>query len=160
IDAAAAAAALIVVSPALIVIAAAILLTMGLPVLHADRRAGLRGRPFTMWKFRTMTGACGADGRLLPDDRRLTALGRWLRQYSLDELPELVHVLAGQMSLVGPRPLPLRYVGRYTPSQSRRLRALPGLTGLAQVRGRNALSWERRFALDVWYVDHRTAALD
>jgi lipopolysaccharide/colanic/teichoic acid biosynthesis glycosyltransferase len=116
--------------------------------------------PFTLWKFRSMTNACDAGGRLLPDAERMTTLGRWLRRSSLDELPELIHVLRGTMSLVGPRPLPLAYIPRYSPAQARRLDVLPGLTGLAQVRGRNALDWNDRLGLDTWYVDHRTARLD
>lgn len=159
-DVAIAAAALVVLLPVLALVAAAVLLTMGWPVLYSDQRAGLRGRPFAMKKFRTMTNACGPDGRLLADERRLTPLGRVLRQCSLDELPELFHVLTGEMSLVGPRPLPVRYLTRYTPEQARRLEVKPGVTGLAQARGRNSLSWPRKFALDVWYVDHRTARLD
>jgi lipopolysaccharide/colanic/teichoic acid biosynthesis glycosyltransferase len=151
---------LVCTMPLLIVIALAIRATLGRPVFYGERRAGRGGVPFTLWKFRSMTNACDAGGRLLPDAERMTTLGRWLRRSSLDELPELIHVLRGTMSLVGPRPLPLAYIPRYSPAQARRLDVLPGLTGLAQVRGRNALDWNDRLGLDTWYVDHRTARLD
>ena len=118
------------------------------------------GRPFMMFKFRTMLDRTGADGQPLPDAERLTPFGRRLRGTSLDELPELLNVIRGDMSLVGPRPLLMRYLDRYTPEQSRRHEVRPGLTGWAQVNGRNALAWEAKFALDVWYVDHRSLALD
>jgi lipopolysaccharide/colanic/teichoic acid biosynthesis glycosyltransferase len=151
---------LLVLAPLLAAIALAIAVTMGWPILHAQRRTGLGGRPFVLRKFRTMTCACGDDGRLLPDADRLTPLGRVLRATSLDELPELLHVVAGTMSLVGPRPLPTIYLARYSAHQARRLEVKPGVTGVAQVLGRNALPWQRRFTLDVWYVDHRSFALD
>lgn len=153
-------AALLLIAPALLVIAVAIRLTLGGPVLFRQRRPGLGGRPFTIFKFRTMTDACDAQGQLLPDSQRLTALGRWLRATSLDELPELINVLRGEMSLVGPRPLLIEYLDRYSPGQSRRHEAKPGITGWAQINGRNALSWEEKFELDVWYVDHRSMWLD
>ena len=133
---------------------------LGRPVLFRQTRAGRFGKPFTLVKFRTMRDATGPDGRPLPDEQRLTRLGRFLRRTSLDELPQLVNVLRGEMSLVGPRPLIAQYVDRYTPEQARRLEMKPGLTGWAQVNGRNGLSWEDKFALDVWYVEHWSLRLD
>jgi len=133
---------------------------LGRPALFRQLRPGLHGKPFKMVKFRTMTDECSADGELLPDDKRLTAFGRTLRATSLDELPELWNVLRGEMSLVGPRPLLMEYLPLYSPEQSRRLDVRPGITGWAQVNGRNAVSWEERFKLDVWYVDHRSFWLD
>ncbi len=133
---------------------------LGSPVLFRQVRPGLHGRPFMMVKFRTMTDERGADGELLPDAQRLTAFGRFLRATSLDELPELWNVLCGEMSLVGPRPLLMEYLPLYSPEQARRHEVRPGITGWAQVNGRNALSWEERFKLDVWYVDHRSLWLD
>jgi sugar transferase EpsL len=152
--------ALLALAPLLLVLALLVRVKLGAPVLYRAQRAGLGGRPFTLYKFRSMTNARGADGQLLPDEERLTPFGRFLRSATLDELPELWNVLKGDMSLVGPRPLHLHYVPRYTPEQRRRLDAKPGLTGWAVVHGRNALSWEERFALDVWYVDHQSFALD
>ncbi len=152
--------ALVLLWPLLVVIALAVFVTVGRPILYAEERAGTRGTPFVLRKFRTMTGGLDATGQLLPDERRLTRLGRFLRSTSLDELPELLHVLRGEMSLVGPRPLPVRYVPRYTREQARRLDVPPGITGLAQIRGRNALSWDERFALDLQYVEARSAWLD
>ena len=146
--------------PILAATALAVRLTMGSPVLFRQQRPGLRGKPFDLLKFRTMTDARDADGDVLSDEQRLTRLGRFLRSTSLDELPELINVLKGDMSLVGPRPLLMRYLDRYTPEQARRHEVTPGITGWAQVNGRNALSWEDRFALDVWYVDHRSFGLD
>jgi sugar transferase EpsL len=151
---------LILLSPLLGLIALAVRLTMGYPVLFRQRRPGLHGRPFTIYKFRTMTDARGAQGNLLPDERRLTRLGLFLRRTSLDELPELFNVLRGNMSLVGPRPLLMRYLDRYTPEQMRRHQVRPGITGWAQVNGRNAITWDQKFALDVWYVDHWSLRLD
>jgi sugar transferase EpsL len=151
---------LILLSPLLGLIALAVRLTMGYPVLFRQRRPGLHGRPFTIYKFRTMTDARGAQGNLLPDGRRLTRLGLFLRRTSLDELPELFNVLRGNMSLVGPRPLLMRYLDRYTPEQMRRHQVRPGITGWAQVNGRNAITWDQKFALDVWYVDHWSLRLD
>ena len=133
---------------------------IGSPVIFRQERAGQHGVPFTLCKLRTMRDAYAADGSLLPDKDRLTRLGRFLRASSIDELPGLFHVLRGEMSLVGPRPLYAAYVARYTPEQARRLAVKPGITGLAQVRGRNALAWEEKFALDVWYVDHWSLGLD
>lgn len=142
------------------VIALLIRLRMGRPVLYTALRPGLDGRPFLMYKFRTMTD--GRDGyrELSTDAERLTTLGRRLRSLSLDELPELFNVLRGEMSLVGPRPLRIEYLNRYTPHQARRHEVKPGITGWAQINGRNALGWEERFDLDVWYVDHWTVRLD
>lgn len=133
---------------------------LGNPVFFRQTRPGLHGKPFNMLKFRTMTDARGVDGALLPDAVRLTPFGRFLRATSLDELPELWNVLKGDMSLVGPRPLLMEYLPLYSPEQARRHQVRPGITGWAQVNGRNALSWEDKFALDVWYVDHRTLLLD
>lgn len=151
---------LFVLSPLLVVLAVAILLKMGSPVMFKQMRTGLHGHPFYMYKFRTMTNKKDGMGNLLPDDQRLTRLGKILRSSSLDELPELINVLKGDMSLVGPRPLLKRYLERYTPDQARRHEVKPGITGWAQVNGRNALSWEEKFALDVWYVDNQSLWLD
>jgi lipopolysaccharide/colanic/teichoic acid biosynthesis glycosyltransferase len=135
-------------------------LKLGSPAFFRQTRPGLHGQPFEMVKFRTMTDARGADGALLPDAERLTPFGRFLRATSLDELPELWNVLKGDMSLVGPRPLLMEYLPLYSPEQARRHTVRPGVTGWAQVNGRNAISWEEKFALDVWYVDHQSLALD
>jgi lipopolysaccharide/colanic/teichoic acid biosynthesis glycosyltransferase len=159
-DAGAAALGLVVLSPLLAAVALAVRLRLGAPVLFRQERPGLHGRPFVLVKFRTMRDATDAAGRPLPDERRLTPLGRWLRSTSLDELPELWNVLRGEMSLVGPRPLLMQYLPLYSPEQARRHEVRPGVTGWAQVNGRNALGWEERFALDVWYVDHRSLRLD
>lgn len=133
---------------------------LGSPVFFRQTRPGQRGKPFQMVKFRTMTAELGPDGQLLPDAVRLTQFGRFLRATSLDELPELWNVLKGDMSLVGPRPLLMEYLRLYSPEQARRHEVRPGITGWAQVNGRNALSWEDKFKLDVWYVDHRSLWLD
>lgn len=133
---------------------------IGVPSLFFQDRPGLNGRLFRLYKFRTMRDATGRDGRSLPDAERMTRLGGWMRKWSLDELPELFNVLKGDMSLVGPRPLLPQYLGRYTPEQARRHEVKPGLTGWAQVNGRNAITWEEKFALDVWYVDNRSIWLD
>ncbi|HPL96616.1 MAG TPA: sugar transferase [Smithellaceae bacterium] len=152
--------ALVVLSPMMIFLAAAIRWKLGTPVLFRQQRPGLNGRPFWLLKFRTMTDACDAGGKLLPDAARLTAFGRFLRAASLDELPELFNVLKGDMSLVGPRPLLMQYLDRYTPEQARRHEVRPGITGWAQVNGRNAITWEEKFKLDVWYVDNWSLWLD
>lgn len=151
---------LIVLSLPLGLLALLVRYRLGSPVLFKQERPGLHGRPFTMYKFRTMTDERGLDSELLPDEVRLTPFGKFLRAFSLDELPELVNVLKGDMSLVGPRPLLMRYLPRYTPEQYRRHEVKPGMTGWAQVNGRNALSWEEKFTHDVWYVNHRNMALD
>ena len=152
--------ALVLLSPVLAVVWVLVRLRMGTPVLFRQQRPGRHGRPFEMAKFRTMTDARDADGNLLPDAERLTALGQWLRRSSIDELPELLNVLAGDMSLVGPRPLLMQYLPLYSPEQARRHEVRPGITGWAQVNGRNAVSWPEKFELDVWYVDHRSTKLD
>lgn len=152
--------ALIVLAPLLVVLFFAVRRRLGTPALFRQVRPGRGGRPFEMIKFRTMTDARDAAGRLLPDVERLHPFGRWLRATSLDELPELWNVLAGDMSLVGPRPLLMEYLPLYTNEQARRHEVRPGITGWAQINGRNALSWEEKFQLDVWYVDNRTLALD
>ena len=152
--------ALVALSPVLAAIAGAVRVTMGSPVLFRQQRPGLQGEPFTLLKFRTMTGERTADGTPLPDADRLTRLGRLLRASSLDELPELINVVRGEMSIVGPRPLLMEYLGRYSQQQFRRHDARPGITGWSQINGRNALSWEQKFAFDVWYVDHQSLALD
>lgn len=141
-------------------VALAIWLTMGRPVLFRQKRAGLYGRVFEIWKFRTMTNERDESGRLLPDEKRLTRLGRFLRSTSLDELPQVWNVLRGEMSLVGPRPLLPEYLERYTPEQARRHEVRPGITGWAQVNGRNETTWEERFRRDVWYVDNWSLWLD
>ena len=147
-------------APLLLVVAILVRLKLGSPVLFIQERPGLRGRPFRMVKFRTMTDARGPDGELLPDEQRLTSFGRFLRATSLDEFPEMWNVLIGDMSVVGPRPLLMRYVARYDAFQARRMEVKPGVTGWAQINGRNTLTWEEKFAHDVWYVDHRTFWLD
>ena len=151
---------IILLAPVMLAVALLVLLTMGRPVLFRQQRPGLRGKPFTLYKFRTMRDARTASGELLPDDLRLTTFGKWLRSTSLDELPELFNVLKGEMSLVGPRPLLMEYLPRYSPEQARRHEVKPGITGWAQVNGRNALTWEEKFRMDVWYVDHWNLWLD
>ena len=160
IDVVGATVALIVLSPLIVTTAFAVRLRLGTPIIFAQTRPGLDAKPFVLFKFRTMLEAVDEDGRPLSDGLRLTRLGRFLRSTSLDELPELINVLRGDMSLVGPRPLLTSYVERYSPAQARRHEVRPGLTGLAQVSGRNTLSWEERFQLDLWYVQHRTTLLD
>lgn len=152
--------ALVVLAPVLLIIAVMVRWKLGSPVLFTQTRPGLHGRPFTIYKFRTMLDAVDQQGRALSDEARLTRLGSVLRSSSLDELPELINVLKGDMSLVGPRPLIMAYLDRYTPEQARRMDVLPGITGLAQVSGRNAVSWEERFRLDVRYIDEWSLALD
>jgi sugar transferase EpsL len=156
----AAALALLLLSSLLIVLALLVRLVLGSPVLFRQQRAGLHSQVFTLYKFRTMTDECDEHGHLLPDARRLPPFGRFLRSSSLDELPALLNVLRGEMNLVGPRPLLARYLDRYTPQQARRHEVRPGITGWAQVNGRNALSWEEKLEMDVWYVDHRSFWLD
>ena len=147
-------------APLLLVVAILVRLKLGSPVLFVQERPGLRARPFRMVKFRTRTDARGPDGELLPDEQRLTPFGRFLRATSLDEFPEMWNVLLGDMSVVGPRPLLMRYVPRYSPFQARRMEVKPGVTGWAQVNGRSAIGWDEKFALDIWYVDHRSFWLD
>ena len=147
-------------APLMLVVALFVRLKLGSPVLFIQERPGLRARPFRMVKFRTMTDERGSDGELLPDAQRLTAFGKFLRSTTLDEFPEMWNVLIGDMSVVGPRPLLMRYIPRYDAFQARRMEVKPGVTGWAQVNGRNSLTWEEKFALDVWYVDHRTFWLD
>ncbi|MGE4292205.1 MAG: sugar transferase [Desulfovibrio sp.] len=160
LDLSASLAALALLWPVMLAVALLVRARLGRGVLFRQVRPGLHGKPFTMYKFRTMREATGPNGQPLPDCERLTPLGRFLRSTSLDELPELYNVLRGDMSLVGPRPLLMQYLRRYTPEQARRMEVRPGITGWAQVRGRNALSWEERFSLDVWYVDHHSLRLD
>lgn len=152
--------ALLLLSPLLLVVAVAVRLSLGSPVLFRQDRPGFNGKLFPCIKFRTMTSALDGKGELLPDSERLTPLGIFLRETSIDELPELINVIRGHMSLVGPRPLLPQYLERYTPEQMRRHEVKPGITGWVQVNGRNALPWEQKFALDIWYVDHRTFWLD
>jgi len=147
-------------TPIIALVALAVRSRLGTPVLFTQVRPGLHAAPFTMFKFRTMTEARNAAGDLLPDGMRLTPLGRWLRATSLDELPELWNVLKGDMSLVGPRPLLMDYLPLYTDAQARRHELRPGITGWAQVSGRNAISWEEKFRCDVWYIDHQSIWLD
>lgn len=151
---------LLLLSPVIAVISVLIWRQMGAPVLFRQMRPGLHGKPFEMIKFRTMRHAQDAEGNVLPDVERLTRLGRFLRSSSLDELPELWNVLKGDMSLVGPRPLLMEYLPLYSPEQARRHEVRPGVTGWAQINGRNAISWDEKFALDVWYVDNRSLWLD
>ncbi len=160
IDRLAGTAGLVAAGPVLAATALAIRATMGSPVLFTQQRTGHRGRAFDVIKFRTMRDATGPDGRPLPDVERLTRLGRFLRSTSLDELPQLVNVLRGEVSLVGPRPLMHKYAPLYTPEQRRRFEVLPGITGWAQVNGRNAQDWPTKFRLDVWYVEHWSLWLD
>jgi lipopolysaccharide/colanic/teichoic acid biosynthesis glycosyltransferase len=151
---------LLVFSPLLLVLALLVWAAHGTPVLFRQQRPGYKGRPFRIYKFRTMTDRRTPDGTLLPDAERITRLGRFLRSTSLDELPEFFNVLRGEMSLVGPRPLLMQYLERYSPEQMRRHDVMPGITGWAQVNGRNALTWDEKFALDLWYVDHWSFWLD
>ncbi len=151
---------LLVLAPVFAVVALLVRIKLGAPIFFRQQRPGFGARPFALLKFRTMTDGRDRHGHLLPDAQRLTSFGQFLRSTSLDELPELLNVLKGEMSLVGPRPLLMQYLERYTPEQMRRHNVRPGLTGWAQVNGRNALTWEQKFALDVWYVDHRSLWLD
>jgi sugar transferase EpsL len=151
---------LVVLFPLLLVVGLAIRWKMGWPVFFSQKRPGRKGRPFTLYKFRTMIEKKDSKGQVLSDAVRLTSLGRFLRAASMDELPELFNVLKGDMSLIGPRPLLMQYLDRYTPEQARRHDVRPGITGWAQVNGRNAITWEEKFKLDVWYVDNRSLWLD
>lgn len=160
LDLTAAALGLLLLSPLLALLALLVRFKLGSPVLFRQQRPGLHGKPFMLIKFRTMTDARDAAGNLLPDAQRLTPFGRFLRKTSLDELPELWNVVKGEMSLVGPRPLRMEYLPLYSSEQAQRHAVLPGITGWAQVNGRNALTWEDKFKLDVWYVDHLCAGLD
>ena len=160
IDLIGASVALVALSPLLAVVAIAVRVRMGSPVLFRQTRPGRGGHPFLMTKFRTMTDRRAPDGALLPDADRLTRFGRFLRRTSIDELPELLNVVRGDMSLVGPRPLLMEYLPLYSAEQARRHEVRPGITGWAQVNGRNAVTWDEKFALDVWYVDHRSTRLD
>jgi sugar transferase EpsL len=151
---------IIVFSPFLLIISILVLVNFGTPILFRQKRPGYRSKPFYVYKFRTMTDARDAQSNLLPDSQRITRLGRFLRSTSLDELPEMFNVLKGEMSWVGPRPLLMQYLERYSPEQARRHDVLPGITGWAQINGRNSLTWEEKFKLDVWYVDHQSFGLD
>jgi len=144
----------------LLYVALLVRVKIGSPVLFRQQRSGYRGRPFWLLKFRTMTNARDASGSLLPDTQRLTPFGRWLRATSIDELPELLNILRGEMSFIGPRPLLIQYLPLYSPEQARRHDVKPGLSGWAQINGRNTISWEEKFRLDVWYVDHQNLWLD
>lgn len=160
VDIAGAIIALVLLAPVMFATALLVRLRIGSPVLYGQVRVGAWEKPIRIWKFRTMTDERGPDGQLLPDEQRLTAAGRWLRERSLDELPQLLNVLRGDVSLVGPRPLLVRYLSRYNQRQRRRHDVKPGITGWAQVHGRNALDWPKRLELDVWYVDHASFGLD
>ncbi|HSB65517.1 MAG TPA: sugar transferase [Anaerolineales bacterium] len=151
---------MLVLSPLVFVVCLLVWLNFGLPILFRQQRPGYRGIPFWIYKFRTMTESRDTNGILFPDEQRLTRLGKFLRATSLDELPELYNVLRGEMSLVGPRPLLMQYLERYTPEQARRHAVLPGITGWAQVNGRNTITWQEKFNLDIWYVDHWSLGLD
>jgi len=151
---------LIILSPVMLVVAVVVYVSMGPPVLFKQERAGLNGRPFMLYKFRTMLDLRDEHGNLLPDEKRLTRVGRFLRNWSLDELPQFWNVLKGDMSLVGPRPLLMEYLPFYTEREKLRHSVKPGITGWAQINGRNAISWEEKFKLDVWYVDNWSIWLD
>lgn len=150
----------ILLSPVFMIVTLLVILKLGRPVLFLQQRPGYRSRPFLVYKFRSMTNQRDAQGQLFADADRLTSFGRFLRSSSLDELPELINVIRGEMSLVGPRPLLMKYLDRYSPEQARRHEVLPGITGWAQVNGRNALDWEEKFRLDTWYIDHWSFGLD
>ena len=160
LDISAAAVLLVILSPVILLVAVAVRMLLGQPVLFVQERPGLYGHPFSLVKFRSMLDASDANGEVLSDGERLTGFGRFLRKSSLDELPELWNVLKGDMSLVGPRPLLMEYLPRYTREQMRRHHVRPGITGWAQVNGRNEVDWDERFKLDVWYVDHASVLLD
>lgn len=152
--------AILLLSPLFLLLILLIRKKLGSPVLFSQERPGLHGKPFVIYKFRTMTNQVDENGRLLPDEKRLTAFGRFLRKYSLDEIPQLWNVLRGDLSLVGPRPLLMEYLPLYSARQARRHEVTPGITGWAQVHGRNSISWEEKFELDVWYVDNASFLLD
>lgn len=149
-----------ILSPVLVCVTILVRLKLGSPVIFMQQRPGLRGKPFLIYKLRTMTDERDASGILLPDEMRLTAIGKVLRRFSLDELPQLINVVKGELSLVGPRPLLMEYLPFYSSEQARRHEVKPGITGWAQVNGRNLISWEEKFKLDVWYVDHYSFLLD
>jgi sugar transferase EpsL len=151
---------ILILSPLLLFISFIVGVNYGTPIIFRQKRPGYRGKPFWVYKFRTMTNTHDTQDNLLPDSQRITRLGQFLRSYSLDELPELFNVLRGEMSWIGPRPLLMQYLERYSPEQARRHEVLPGITGWAQINGRNTLTWEEKFKLDVWYVDHRSFWLD
>jgi lipopolysaccharide/colanic/teichoic acid biosynthesis glycosyltransferase len=151
---------LIILSPAILIIILLVGLMLGSPVLFRQTRPGYKGKPFVIYKFRSMTAEKDAEGKLLPDAKRLTRFGQFLRNTSLDELPELFNVIKGEMSLVGPRPLLMEYLPLYTPEQARRHEVKPGITGWAQINGRNTLDWDKRFQMDLWYIDHWSLGLD
>jgi sugar transferase EpsL len=151
---------LIIILPLMLIISPLVWIFLGSPIMFRQPRPGYKGRPFITYKFRTMTNHVGQDGKLLPDAQRLTPFGKFLRSTSLDDLPQFINVLRGEMSLVGPRPLLMKYLERYTPEQMRRHDMLPGITGWAQINGRNTLDWDEKFRLDVWYVDHWSFWLD
>ncbi|WP_085812250.1 sugar transferase [Geoanaerobacter pelophilus] len=151
---------IVIASPIILLTSCLVRTKLGSPVLFKQLRPGLNGKPFYIYKFRTMTQTRDAEGNLLPDALRLTSFGRLLRNLSLDELPQLINVLRGELSLVGPRPLLMQYLDRYTERQARRHLVKPGITGWAQVNGRNAITWEQKFELDVWYVDNQSLLLD
>jgi lipopolysaccharide/colanic/teichoic acid biosynthesis glycosyltransferase len=150
----------VLISPIIVLTTTLVYFAHGRPVLFRQIRPGYKGKPFTIYKFRTMTNQRDKYGNLLPDEARLTRLGRFLRSTSLDEIPELINILKGEMSWVGPRPLLMQYLDRYTAEQARRHDVLPGITGWAQINGRNALTWDDKFKFDVWYVDHWSLSLD
>ena len=151
---------LAILSPLILIIAICVRVFIGKPVVFMQKRPGYKGKPFDLLKFRSMNDRMNEQGSLMPDEERLTAFGSFLRNYSLDELPEFINVLRGDMSLVGPRPLLMQYLDRYSPEQARRHDVLPGITGWAQVNGRNTLTWQEKFKLDVWYVDNWSLGLD
>ena len=151
---------LLIIWPIMLIIALCVFLFVSRSVIFSQVRPGFKGKPFNLYKFRSMNNQADNEGMLLPDEKRMTRFGNFLRNYSLDELPELINVLKGEMSLVGPRPLLMQYLERYSPEQARRHEVLPGITGWAQVNGRNNLSWQEKFEMDVWYVDHWSVGLD
>ena len=151
---------LVLLWPVLLATSLVIYFKLGAPIIFTQQRPGCKGRSFYIYKFRTMTDKRDSEGKLLPDEIRLTSLGKWMRKLSLDEIPQLLNVVKGELSLVGPRPLLMEYLPLYSPEQARRHDVKPGITGWAQVNGRNAISWEEKFKLDVWYVDHQSFWLD